>query len=220
MSSYWSLAVVQYGVNTYKPGQLLSAGQAAPLLAQSGLQSQLFQQGLSPLVDAGGAFCQQRRPLGLADASAQNIMQSAASAAAYAAVGPELQELSLTITYQQLVALGAVTHADFNIGGVLPAGARLAALVSAESWTGFDDATHAVDDITVGTAAGGAQIAASTAVDVTTGTGFPKALGAGGYIGMALGGAQLTARFSATAINLSTLTAGAITLKIFYSIQP
>ena len=73
--------------------------------------------------------------------------------------------------------------------------------------------------MTVGTALGGAQVAASTAVDVTTGAGFPKALGAGGYVGLSLSGAQVSLRVSST-VHLATMTAGAVTVKVFYTVQP
>ena len=150
------------------------------------------------------------------DAELSAILVSAAAASAKAS---GLQELTATIKFQDFAALGAgVMTKDYLLGAVLPTGARLAALPVLEAWTGFDDPTHAVDMVTVGTALGGAQVGAATAVDVTTGTGFPKPMGAGGYVGMSLSAAQLSARF-ASAVALNTLTAGSVTVKVFYTVQ-
>jgi hypothetical protein len=154
-------------------------------------------------------------------AAVQSVLLGAA--AAEAAV---LQAATATIVQADLAGLGAgvktfdrkLTYGSAGLT-VLPAGARLFALPSAEGWTGFDDPTHAVVQARVGTSAGGSQIGAAVAVDVTTGTGFPKAFAAGGYAGMAIGGAELFLRVSSTA-DLNTLTVGAITARGLFTVQP
>jgi len=130
-------------------------------------------------------------------------------------------EASITSGFADFAGLATgVKHFDYPLGPVLPSNARLLALPSAEGWTGFDDATHAVDQAEVGTTVGGAQLGALVAIDVTTGTGFPKPFAAGGYIGeLIAAGTQMSVRISST-VDLKTLTAGALTVKVLYTLQP
>lgn len=137
-----------------------------------------------------------------------------------ATVGAAIQELSLTIGYAALAAAGSVKTLDFTLSAAMPTGSRLLSLPVAESFTGFQNAGSTnTDGLTIGTAAGGAQIGASVETDVTGGSGFPKAFSAGGYAGMSLSGALVTARYTSS-VNLNTLTAGSITVKLFYTVQP
>jgi hypothetical protein len=127
-------------------------------------------------------------------------------------------KLSVTITQAADLAGVAVTHLDKNIGAALPANARIVG-VTAESETDFDDATHATWNLTVGTAAGGAQVGAT--LNVSAGqTGFPKAFSWGTFGGpmVPAGGAQLSARIAST-VNMSTATVGAVTINVFYIIE-
>jgi hypothetical protein len=123
-------------------------------------------------------------------------------------------EYSATSKFGDFAGLAAgVKVLDYNIGPVLPYGARLMALPVADGWTGFDDPTHAVVTAKVGITAGGVELGASTAVDVTTGSGFPKAFGAGAFDGYGLAAAaQMRVRIGST-VDLNTLTAGAVTVR-------
>lgn len=216
---YYLLIEVRLGGPTLRPGTPLFNKTDGPTIAainaRYGAGAALWP-GSDPIVAAAAAGVAKDRKNTSSDALSVELL----AAAVLSVKGAALQELSVAIGFAALVAAGAVLFLDFPMGaGVLPAGARMVGRPSVEGWVGFDDATHAVDQIKVGTTAGGAQLGAAVAVDVTTGTGFPKELLAGGYTGFPLGGVQPIVRFS-SAVNLSTQTAGAAAVKLFYTLQP
>jgi hypothetical protein len=216
---YYLLIEARLGGTTLRPGTSLfnktDSATIAAINARYGTGVALWP-GSDPIVAAAAAGVAKDRKNVSSDALAVELL----AAAVLSVRGAALQELSVAIGFAALVAAGAVTHLDFPMGtGPLPAGARMVGRPSVEGWVGFDDATHAVDQLEVGTTAGGAQLGALVAVDVTTGAGFPKEFLAGGYTGFPLSGIQPIVRFS-SAVNLSTLTAGAATVKLFYTLQP
>lgn len=222
---FFLLVPVRLGGLTLRPGKALHASQDNIAAIQAAAGPGGTWPGSDATVAAAAAVTARRIQDGIGDAELSAIMVSAAaasaSAAAAAAKAAAIHELTVTIGFAALVAAGAVLFADFPMSASpLPAGARLASLPSSEGWVGFDDPTHAVDQVEVGKTTGGAELGALVAVDVTTGTGFPKPFvaGAGEYVGMDLSGVTPKVRFS-SAVNLNTLTAGSVTVKLFYTVQ-
>lgn len=131
-----------------------------------------------------------------------------------------VKKATVTLTAAAIVALGAATSGNINIGAALPAGARIVGFDLGEgTFTGIDDATHATWNVSLG-GAGAADIAAN--VNCSAGqSGFPKA-GTAGALGFQMapqGSQQLHAHVSST-VNMSTCTAGNVVVNVFYIILP
>ncbi len=124
------------------------------------------------------------------------------------------------VTISQAIDLaglaGSVKTFDANVGAVLPTNARLMGPPTLTSWTAFDDATHGTFALTVGTSAGGNQIA--TTQSVASGqTGFPKIMtaGAGGFPMALQSAAQATCRLTSS-VDLNTATGGSVIVNLFF----
>jgi hypothetical protein len=128
------------------------------------------------------------------------------------------QKVTVTLTNTTIAALGAATSGNINIGAALPANARIIGYdVGEGTFTGVDDATHAVWNVSLG-GAGAADIAANVNVSVGQ-SGFPKAgvAGALGYPMAPQGTQQLHAHVSST-VNMSTCTAGNVVVNVWYMV--
>lgn len=202
---------------------------AGDLITDPGLQTQLAAigapmvlQSTNPLIDAMATLARKQR-LGGRIKNAEQIMAGGIQAQLLAASQTgEVIHQSCTITQAADLAglLAGVKTFDKNIGAILPANARLLALI-AESVTDFDDATHGTFSLTVGSAAGGNQF--GTALNVAAGqAGFPKTFAFGAsalLLGNGIAGAQASARLTSS-VDLNTATVGAATVSIFFTVLP
>jgi hypothetical protein len=127
---------------------------------------------------------------------------------------------TLTIGFAQFASLLAGVKTFDASFAAFPANARLIAPPTLETWTGFDDPAHGTYVLVVGTAAGGSQIATSQSVAAGQ-TNFPKAMTAGlqGYPMSSQSAATLSVRITGSA-DLNTATAGAVTVNLFYTVDP
>lgn len=116
-------------------------------------------------------------------------------------------------------AFGAAATATINIGAILPANARIVGH-ELTTFTAFQDLVDTIAvDVEVGENGGGADVdSVITSTNVRTGaTGFPKAgtSGVKGYPLASESGEQIAIKFTAGG-NLNTLTAGSVTVNVFY----
>ena len=140
------------------------------------------------------------------DVLTERVLEDAAGA---------IQKKSVTIAAADIAALGAVMSGAINIGTVLPASARLLGCqvnVGTKVQNAGDTDTTTVD---IGVA-GQTDAAAKSVTLKTTGLkGMPPTSSATGFVGENLGAAQLIATLTSS-VNLSTITAGAVTIEVFY----
>ena len=223
---FYLLVPARVAGQTFRPGRgFYNATQSALITSiQNAYGTEAFWPGSDTYVAAAAANISTRFQTGDSDGVLSAIMLSAVAQSlsnSKATVGAAIQELSQTITAAVLATAGSgVKTMDFTLSAAMPTGARLLALPSIESVTLFQNAGSTnTDGLTIGTAAGGAQIGASVDTDVSAGSGFPKQFGAGGYPGMSLSGALVTARYTSS-VNLNTLTAGSLKISLLYSVQP
>lgn len=126
--------------------------------------------------------------------------------------------LTATVSLAQLQAAGAVKVYNFAISAAaLPANA---VYVGGEiSGTLVDDATDGTAVLDIGWSGTAGALASAVDICSNTATGFPKApAGASAFIGGTAIGAKTILGKITTGVNLSTLTAGAFTIRIRYSV--
>lgn len=124
----------------------------------------------------------------------------------------------LTITLSQLQALGAVKIYPFTIGAnAVPPGATFAGLEVAPIL--IDDSTHGTAVLAAGWSGSTSALISAMDIAAATATGFPKAAnGASAFLGgTTVGGKSLTGTIT-TGANLSTLTAGGLTLTMKWAV--
>lgn len=129
-------------------------------------------------------------------------------------VAASISRQSVTLNLAALQAAGAVLTNAFNVGAVLPANARVvgAEIVVGSALNGSIGFVSAVASVEgAGDAAGSLIAAASVA---TTGT--KGGIGTNPYLSR--GGQQITTTVTLVGINLSALTAGSLTVNIFYTV--
>ena len=147
------------------------------------------------------------------------IMQAAVDASQAATSGTltagAIQKKSVAIAAADIAALGAVISGTINIGTALPANARLLGCqvnVGTKVQNAGDTDTTTVD---LGVAGQTDAAAKSVSLKTTGLKGVPPTSSATGWVGENLGAAQLLATITST-VNLSTITAGAVTIEVFY----
>lgn len=132
-------------------------------------------------------------------------------------VAPKIQVKTLSVAAAAIAALGAVTSGTINLGTALPTNARLLGAevnVTTKVQNAGDTDTTTVD---VGTSASGKADAAVKLASLKT-TGFKGDGGTGdatGYVGQLMSAEQGIVTITSS-VNLSTITAGAFTAKLFY----
>lgn len=126
------------------------------------------------------------------------------------AVGSLLM-LEQTITHEDLDA--AATSQTLNLGGALPEGARVVG-VETQVNTAFTGGSVSAAVLNVGVS--GALTALVSARDIFTGAAAALA-GTGARNVGSFSEAQLQAQVTATGGNVSTLTAGSVTIRVFYA---
>lgn len=153
-----------------------------------------------------------------ASAAAALVSETNAAASAVSAAASGMQKATLSITQAAVAALGASTTGSLNIGAALPANAHLAGAEITIA-TKFQNAG---DTATITASVG----SAGTAVDAcikdanlhTTGNkGGSVANAPTGYPGQSAGAEQLLLSLTAS-VNLSTISAGAGTVTVWYFI--
>jgi hypothetical protein len=150
-------------------------------------------------------------------AAAVSVVSPAVNGGAGQGAGSSVLVATATFALAELTALGAGVKTLDKTLAVLPTGARVLS-VSEEGVTLFDDPTHGTFALTVGSSAGGNQVA--TTVSVAAGaSGFPKVgpAGAAGYLGASQSGATISVRLTSS-VDLNTATVGAATAKFFYTV--
>lgn len=146
------------------------------------------------------------------DGTGTQALVNADAATAYAV---RIQKRTGTLGFATMSGLagGVTTYQLALTGGALPANARVAGF-SIAAMTGFDDATHANFDAELGIA-GANDVMASTSVKAGAAA-APKAGTAAslGYFGAPAVGTP-TIKLTG-AVDLNTLTAGSITVELFF----
>lgn len=137
------------------------------------------------------------------------------------AVAATIVKRTVTVGFADLVALGGVFTGSINIGAALPANARVMGheLVA---WTAFSGGAVASATCEIGVAAGDTD-AVVTATDVFTGSVAVPGPGVDGILGYPMapiGAVQLAALFTTTVGFLNALTAGSVTIDVFYIVLP
>lgn len=146
------------------------------------------------------------------DGTGPQALVNANTATAYAV---RIQKRTGTLAFAVMSGLGGgvTTYQLALTGGALPANARVAGF-SISAMTGFDDATHANFSIEIGIA-GTNDVMASTSVKAGDAA-APKAGTAAslGYFGAPAVGTP-TIKLTG-AVDLNTLTAGSVTVELFF----
>lgn len=145
--------------------------------------------------------------------------EASALAAAYAgaAAGVALQKRTVTVAETDLTA--SATTQTLNIGATLPANARIVG-VDMRSYTPFTGGSVSAMKIDVGTSGDVDALIAQADAFATAVDGGPASMPAGVRPNKTFvsGGAQLTAKFTATGDNVVSCTAGAITIDVLFSV--
>jgi hypothetical protein len=219
-----STKVLLNNVNTvtgpvYAGTPLSDAALIAAVQAQGGV---LVDPSINPNVVTAAALVQTFRATGRGTPELWEGMMLAALSAVGSGIS-SLYEYSVASSFHDFAALGTgVKTFDYLLGPVTPYAARFNSAPYVDTWTGFDDPTHAVVNAKIGTTVGGNDIAANFPVDVTSATGIPgpfvniPVVGAGSALAA---GAQLHVRISST-VDLKTLTVGAATFRAFLAYLP
>lgn len=130
-----------------------------------------------------------------------------------AAIAGVVLRQSSTISLANLQGAGSVTASTFNIGAALPANARLIA--------GEVSVTQALNGAGIVTAVTTVQGSGETAGNIVASadsltTGLKASVGSNPYL--TRGAQQITATITIVGLNLSALTAGSVTVNLFYTI--
>lgn len=206
MANSYLINDVLIGTVKYKAGSLITAADPTSQIVAAG---GILWPATDALVAASALMVQAMQKGGEADA-ALPIMAAAPLASLLAT---SVQKVSQSIAFG-VDALPAATTFDKAFAAALPANARFVA-ATIDPLTGFDDATHAAYTTTLGSAAGGTQLGASTVV--TTGQ-AAKAFAAGSTLGFTqapIGGITPNIRLTG-GVNLSTVTSGSMTVNVYY----
>jgi hypothetical protein len=140
-------------------------------------------------------------------------VQGAIDAIKLQAVSTAIQRLTQSISTADLQALGAIASGSINIGSALPTNARVIGVEFNVS-----QALAALGlSVAIATVQGSADLAGSLMASTTLlGTGYFGGTGTNQYLTRS--GQQLTITFTLTGALLSALTAGALTVNVFYAV--
>ena len=151
------------------------------------------------------------------------VSSATSTAAAVAANGTGILKATVTMTKANFTSLGAGVKSGAVAIATLPANARLVGydLGEGAGFAAWDDSTHAAWRVSIGISTAATDTMAATSCKAGD-SGFPKA-GTAGVLGFSMapqGGRALVATVdtAAAAVDINTLTAGNVTVNVFYTV--